>query len=204
MKSGFCRSRWDPPLYAKYGRGRVPALRQAFWVFVCISRLAKERWFEPIPNNSWIVYEFIFQRWVAANSFIMSDYRRSYGNVHLRLGMKGHGKVNHKRRFFEGTMDIPGMSPMLGIDVPNNPRVSRVKVHTNTIKRPWRDMMSYFRTFSSVISHHWGKHPSTWESIYQGALFWNAAPLLAGKWPDYWRIYLNFSRVFHYSPGTNF
>lgn len=49
---------------AKYGRGRVPALRQAFWVFGCISRLTKERWFEPIPKNQEWFWIELFDDWL--------------------------------------------------------------------------------------------------------------------------------------------
>lgn len=109
----------------------------------------------------------------------MSDYHRSYVNVHMRLGMKGHGRVNHKRRFVEGTMDIPGVSPMLGITVPNSPGVRRVKVHTNAIERAWRDMKNYFRTCSSLRQ----APKYVGEYLYRRNIL-RRCPTLGGKIPE--------------------
>jgi len=75
----------------------------------------------------------------------MSDYHRSYINCDHRLMMRGHGRVNHCRRFVEGTIEIVGVRPRLGRPVVGTRNV-RAKVHTNRIERIWRDLKAALRT----------------------------------------------------------
>ncbi|OXA46581.1 hypothetical protein Fcan01_18859 [Folsomia candida] len=130
----------------KYHRGRRLRLSRHVWVFGCCSRLTKHMWIERIKDKSRPTLDRIIGGRVKRGSYIMSDYHRSYINIDRRLGFKGHGRVNHSRRFVEGCTWIRGVRPRLGDPIHNNPRYRSCKVHINNIERSWRELKKKLRT----------------------------------------------------------
>jgi len=127
----------------KYHRGR--RLRHQVWCFGIVSRTSGRVYIQEIPDKTRPTLDAIMREHIRPGSFIMSDYHRSYINCDHRLMMRGHGRVNHRRRFVEGTIEIVGVRPRLGRPVIGTRNV-RAKVHTNRIERIWRDLKAALRT----------------------------------------------------------
>lgn len=127
----------------KYHRGR--RLRHQVWCFGIISRSSGRVYIEEIDDKTRPTLDGIMRAHIRPGSYLMSDYHRSYINCDYRLMMRGHGRVNHRRRFVEGTVEVPGIRPRLGHPVRGTRNV-RVKVHTNKIERVWRELKAALRT----------------------------------------------------------
>ncbi|KAF9419672.1 hypothetical protein HW555_003950 [Spodoptera exigua] len=137
-------------MLGKYHRGRL--LRRQTWTFGCLSRLTKKIHVELIPNKSRTTLDPIVEANVRTGTYLMSDMHRAYDNIHLRLGMRGHSSVNHSENFVGGTIDIP-VDDSLGVPAPGGN--VRVKIHTNTIERQWRELKQHCRSCRSQRRLKW-------------------------------------------------
>lgn len=135
----------------KYRRGRLLAAeREQVWVFGAISRCTGDMWIEKIRNKARYTLDAIMTAKIQPGSFIMSDEHRSYRGCAARLQMKGHATVNHKSRFVEGTVQVPGLCPRLGRTISDHTDHREVDVHTNTVERQWRELKKALATCRSI------------------------------------------------------
>lgn len=115
----------------KYNKEGMPMF-QHVWLFGGISRWTKKKFGLIVDRQDENTLLHIMQMYIDADSCIFSDQCRAY----LRLGeaFQGHETVKHAIEFVR----------------PPGPSMQPYKVHTNTIKRQWRDLKKTLRSINDV------------------------------------------------------
>lgn len=132
----------------KYGRGRN--LKRAIWVFGGVSRATRKACISVIRNKSRNTLFPLMQKYIAQETFIMSDEHRSYRTCPV-LGFRGHATVNHsqtyvrQRRAYISRL-LPGLGVPTRLSNSRDQRLIKTKVHINTCERMWRDLKAKLRT----------------------------------------------------------
>lgn len=145
------------------------------WVFGGISRLTGLVFARQIRNKRKTTLWPLMRRHIAPGSHIISDEHRSYlhcanpnhpglappaRQIALQMGFESHSAVKHSQTFVAPLpLLIPNGNPRLG-RVYAAVGITRVKVHTNTLERHWRELKKSLRTCRSVefIPNYIGEH----------------------------------------------